>query len=249
MTTRIALILSEMLISCGLSLAQQAGQVRPIPTVGAVLAPRPVPDDSLTRFDLDFPGGTPEQLVRAIEKASGKLPNAIIPTEFADLQLPPLKMKSVTVPALFQALALASQKSELEPYSDNRTPGVFTTAYAQVQSNYGFQTQGPPGDDSVWYFFVNRPRNPGVPKACRFYNLAPYLETYKVEDVTTAIQTGWKMLGEVSPPTITYHKDTKLLIAVGGADKLQLIENVLSQLSREKPAPAKSGESAKPVAK
>lgn len=91
-----------------------------------------------------------------------------------------------------------------------------------------------------------------MPKTCRFYNLAPYLETYKVEDVTTAIQTGWKMLGEVSPPVISYHKDTKLLIAVGEQGKLILIDEVLRQLSNPvpksdaKPSPPKTTASEKP---
>ena len=92
---------------------------------------------------------------------------------------------------------------------------------------------------------------PEQPKVCRFYQLTPYLETYKVEDITTAIQTGWKMLGETNPPTISFHKDTKLLIAVGEPSKLQLIDSVLQQLAQGKPQPqrestgAKTAESAK----
>ena len=36
-------------------------------------------DQKLTRFSLDFPGGTPQQLIAAIEKAMAKPVNAIIP--------------------------------------------------------------------------------------------------------------------------------------------------------------------------
>jgi hypothetical protein len=61
--------------------------------------------------------------------------------------------------------------------------------------------------------------------------LGPYLETYKVEDITTAVQTGWKMLGDPSPPTLNFHKDTKLLIAVGELERLKLIDSVLAELS------------------
>ncbi len=67
---------------------------------------------------------------------------------------------------------------------------------------------------------------------CEFYQLEPYLEAgYTVEDITTAVKTGWKMLGITKPPEITYHKDTKVLIAVGEEDKVNLIADVLKQLS------------------
>jgi hypothetical protein len=43
------------------------------------------------------------------------------------------------------------------------------------------------------------------------------------------------MLGVTKPPEITYHKDTKVLIAVGEEDKVNLIGDVLKQLSQGKP--------------
>ena len=56
-----------------------------------------------------------------------------------------------------------------------------------------------------------------------------------VDDITTAIETGWKMLGETSPPTISFHKDTKLLIAVGDPSKLETIDAVLKALQPPQP--------------
>jgi hypothetical protein len=71
------------------------------------------------------------------------------------------------------------------------------------------------------------------PNICRFYQLSPYLdEGYKVEDITTAIETGWKMLGETNLPKLSYHKDTKLLIAVGEPNQLALIDDALRQLKK-----------------
>ena len=61
-----------------------------------------------TKFDLDFPGGTPRDLIAAIQKAWGKPLNAIVPEEFADTTLPALKMRKVTIPQLFEALQAAS---------------------------------------------------------------------------------------------------------------------------------------------
>ena len=40
--------------------------------------------EDFVKFDLDLPGGTPGELVEAIEEASGKPLNAIVPKEHAD---------------------------------------------------------------------------------------------------------------------------------------------------------------------
>lgn len=175
----------------------------------------------LATFDINFPGGTPKELVTTIQKATGKPLNVIIPPEFADTQLPALKMNDVNVGQLFHALDLASTK--FENYSPFQ-PGQRTSAY-------GFRTDGDITDDSIWYFHAdNAPATP-TQKVSRFYALAPYLDHgLKVDDITTAVETAWKMLGEKSPPEISFHKDTKLLIAVGDPVKLQTIDSVLAAL-------------------
>ena len=219
--------------------AQQRPQPAPASTQNA--APR---TQDLGKFDLDFRGGTPRQLVEAIEKTSRRTLNAIVPDEFASLQLPELKMKAVTVHQLFEALHEASVKT---------VPHVYPGGQVEYDKfEYGFKTLEPPNaisDYSIWYFYCLKPLVLENPKTCRFYQLTPYLETYKVEDITTAIQTGWKMLGETNPPAISFHKDTKLLIAVGEESKLQLIEIVLQQLAEGKPLshgePAKNAGAAK----
>ncbi len=187
----------------------------------------------LTRFSIDFPGATPKELVLWIQKATGKPLNAIVPEEFADTKLPPLKMNNVNVSELFNALQMASSKIETYVNSAN---GPYQS-YSQKSTSYGFKTDGRATDESIWYFYVDKvPRvlAPAPDKTCRFYNLAPYLENgLKVDDITTAVQTGWKMAGEKSPPEISFHKDTKLLIAVGDPEKLKTIDAVLQALKPE----------------
>jgi len=166
---------------------------------------------TLTKFDLDFPGGSPNELVAAIQKSMGHPLNAIVPDEYASLNLPPLKMRNVTVAQLFQALETACQS----------TTRVF-----------GFQTQGTISDDSVWYFHFS-----GQPQASRFYLLTPYLDRgLTVDDITTAIEKGWKMAGTSPMPALSFHKETKLLIAVGEWSQLQTIDQVLGALSAPTPA-------------
>jgi hypothetical protein len=200
---------------------------------------------ALTKFNLDFPGGSPAQLVNAIEKAMGKPLNAIIPTEDADVPLPALKMNNVDAPQLFQTLQAASVKTVAYVTSSGNgfAYGLPSQSYSEMTTSYGFKNAGnTPTDDTIWYFYAQKPSLPPLIKNndCRFYSLALYLERgYTVDDITTAIQTGWKMQGDTSPPEISFHKETKLLIAVGEPDKLEVIDNVLKALEplKVKPAP------------
>lgn len=188
----------------------------------------------LTKFNLDFPGGTPAQLVKAIEKALGKPLNAIISDEDANVQLPPLKMNHVDVAQLFQALEAASRKAV--SVESGNFGGPFAGSYSQQWTGYSFKTTSEPlSDDSIWYFHVEKPSLPQVisspPKVCRFYSLTPYLDRgFTVDDITTAIQTGWKMSGATPPPELNYHKETRLLIAYGEPSQLGTVENVLQSL-------------------
>ena len=248
--------------------AQQGGSAPPgIPQQPPPGSRRPTQapgpkSDELTRFDLDFPGGTPQQLVSAIQKAMGRPLNAIVPDESADTRLPALKMNSVNAYQLFQALEQSSHKSEAVTtgtYSGG--PGrMERSSYRIANTSYGFRPgPGNISDDTIWYFYVDRPASPledhpGIAKVCRFYSLAPYLDRHlTVDDITTAIETGWKMLGDSEPANISFHKDTKLLIAVGEPSKLETIDAVLRALdvpSQPKPESAASNpapaEKAKP---
>jgi hypothetical protein len=199
-------------------------------------SPKPATDTpALTKFNLDFSGGTPTQLVKAIEKAMGKPLNVIIPTEDADVQLPPLKMNDVDVAQLFKALEAASIK-QIAVVSGTYYSGYGSqnSSYSTFVTSYGFKTEGKLSDNSVWYFHADKPSLPpmvSTQKICRFYSLAPYLSCgFTVDDITTAIQTGWKMSGDASLPQLNYHKETKLLIAFGEPGKLDVIDTVLKAL-------------------
>jgi hypothetical protein len=217
--------------------------------------------NELTRFDLDFTGGTPAELVAAIEKAMSKPLNVIVPDEFAMQKIPALKMRHVDVSQLFQAIEQAS--------AETVTVTVPPYAPQQYQTSYGFRAKASPlSDDSIWCFTVQKPilppsQAPASSKVCRFYALAPYLERQiavddgatgsqpdgkkagtmrhlTVDDITTAIEIGWRMMGknpgpatmagQNSGPVIKFHKDTKLLIAVGDPAELEIIGAVLRAL-------------------
>ncbi len=131
---------------CLLSLAMLTGHLavaqpqRPPVVSSGTLVLNQQNGPELTRFSLDFPGGTPKQLAAAIEKAGGKPLNVIVPDEYADTKLPPIKVTGVTVPQLFQTLSEGSRK--YYPNSGN------------LLSSYGFQTSDKYAvtDDSIWTF-------------------------------------------------------------------------------------------------
>ena len=68
------------------------------------------------------------------------------------------------------------------------------------------------------------------PKATRVFPLGNYLENYRIEDITTAIQTAWEMMPEKTAGELKFHKDTRLLIAVGSPEQLNLIQEILGSL-------------------
>jgi hypothetical protein len=217
-----------------------AKQIQPSRTASsAVIGGAPVlpaAANDFPKFDLDFPGGTPGDLVKAIQKATGSPLNAIIPDEHVNEGLPALKLKGVIVPQLFEALDLAGRTRVPYVTAYSGFGGQMAPQYQFYTTASGFKTQGQPRPDSVWYFYTDgpppEPPKPELVKSCRFYQLAPYLEQFTIEDITTAVETAWKMLGEKSMPELKFHKDTKLLIAVGVPDKLALIDSVLQALPR-----------------
>ena len=83
------------------------------------------PPQALTKFDLDFKGGRPKDLVAAIQKATGKSMNAVIPDEYANVTIPELKMKNVETVQLFRALDEASRKTEYVRNPDGRVEPAF----------------------------------------------------------------------------------------------------------------------------
>jgi hypothetical protein len=195
--------------------------------------------NSLTIFDLDFPGGTPKDLMKAVEKATGKPLNAIVPDDCVDLKIPAISVKNVTAAQLFEVLIQASKSNErftvLDP-RDRSIGGNGSDVYVD-DTSYGFSTVGVPSENSIWYFHWNRGRELEPwqvlsSTVCKFYQMEPYLEAgYKIEDMTTAVATAWKMLGVTNAPTISYHKDTKILIVVGKQEQVDLVGEVLKQLS------------------
>lgn len=183
-------------------------------------------------FDLDFQGGTPLELVKAIEKALGTNVNVLIPAELADRQMPAFRVNQVN---LLQLMAgIAEYGRQMVTMSSYKPDGSASLVSHQV-TRFGFtpvNADRNPGTRSLFRLYaIDAPRYLDPPKSCKFFQLAPYLQNnLRVEDITTAITTGWDLMGLKQQPQIQYHKETKMLIAFGEAAHLEVITSVLKEL-------------------
>jgi hypothetical protein len=73
----------------------------------------------------------------------------------------------------------------------------YGNGYSHIETNYGFVTQGN-GDNTVWYFQVQKPTEPPpIKDICRFYQLEPLLEKKKAGQVPSLAT----MAGDKTQPT------------------------------------------------
>ena len=207
-----------------LRLSEQADEIRRRreERLGTHASAAPETEELDHRFDLDFPGGTPAELVAAIEKASGRPLNVIIPEDHARTRLPALRLHQVDVPKLFEALFEAMKRQEFRMSANFDTSGSETHTVFQTKDR-------PPTESSIWFFQVYGIRQ--VDRITRFFSLKPYLQSgLTVDDITTAIRTAWEMRGDTETPALKFHEETQLLIAVGPPEQLVTIRDVLKTL-------------------
>jgi hypothetical protein len=202
-------------------------------------------------FELHFKGGTPAELVDALGNAARVRPNVIVQPECKNIVIPPLDLHAVTTWDVFTALNMLS-------------------SYSNTGDKNGTWQPSASGDSEIWLLTHPTPSRPmgqapafgGFPqfgqaqpaqKVCRVFNLTRYLDTFTVEDITTAIQAAWDLLDLDDKVSIKYHKDTKLLIVAGQENQLLVVSDVLRELAANMPATPKpkteagaSGEKEKP---
>jgi len=156
-------LILTILLGAGVAAQVACAQNQPGEPANPTQRPGHVQDlPSWQKFDLDFPGGGPRDLVVAIEKATGKSLNAIILKEDEAVQIPPMKFKDITVPDLFSALTVASQRQE------QTGSGTYTTSYTH-------QTLG---DGTTARVYFKSPKALAADAVCRFYQLPENIHSY-----------------------------------------------------------------------
>ncbi len=161
--------------------------------------------DGSGSFDLSFGGGTPQKLVSEMEKASGLKLNVLIPPELTDARIPPMELRSVSVESVFDSLNVIGRNS--------------------MNSMAWIRATG--GNGNIWVLA----RAADNRKTQAFY-VGHLLKKFKIDDITTAVQTTWQLGGKEAKAELKYHQETQLLIALGHPEQLNTTENVLAQLER-----------------
>jgi hypothetical protein len=189
------------------------------PATGLPTAVRP----NEPRFDIEFPGGGSEDLVAVIEKASKSRQNIVIHPECRGAEIPQFRLQDVSVSQIFTTL------NSLEEPEFNR--GVWRPVPVDGGEIWTLTKY----NKNIYTGFGAMPAQPQRPRIVKVFNLTHYLEAFKVEDITTAVEGAWNLLGNDgsgAPPNIKYHKDTKLLIVVGTDTEMNVVSDVLQQLSQ-----------------
>jgi len=232
-------ILLTALLLCATSqlITAQVGRIDPL--TGAPIGTATLQAESaeeLPKFDLDFPGGPVDGFIMTLQHALKQVDdtffiNIIVPAEFERTQLPYLKLRNVDVLQLFKALELASQKMVAYNVGSFSHDGINRQPIQQTGTKrYGFTTTGPITRNSIWHFFAEEPPRLAPVKMVRYFQLGPYLTQFTMDDIGSAIEAGWNILGEKETPKLNFHQDTKLLIAAGSAEHLEMISTMLKEL-------------------
>jgi hypothetical protein len=167
------------------------------------------PAEELPIFNIDFPGGTPEELVQQLAKASGTRPNVIIPVYVADVQIPKFRLQNVNTFQVFDALNMVADEKGAR--------------------DVRWITEGG-GSNRVWTLA----KAPGKQRSetCQVAFIGYLLDSFQLDDINAAIRTSWEMLGKSSTASLKFHKETKLLIAKGNEEELKLAFEVLKSLQQ-----------------
>jgi hypothetical protein len=188
-------------------------------TMPIAAADAAVPPSSATlaepTFDLDFPGGSIKDLLAAVEKASGQAPNVVIGGGGESLVIPPLKMRAVSLSALFGAL----QTSGIGAWIPNRSAWAVTD----------------PRTFAPW----------SQKGSLQVFNVKTLLKSNDINDLFAAIQLALQLgdKGSKAPADVKFHKETGLLLVYGNSVQVAAVHDVLralesSTLSDTKPSNA-----------
>jgi len=209
----------------GLGAAPQVDPVTGLPMAAQPPAPK---------FDLNFEGGVPQELLAAIATATKERPNVVVHPQCAEAMIPPLQLQSVTAEQVF--ITLNTLHSPLfkdgewrrVPLRDAEIWSLTPTPQAEPNQPHNSPAQG--SFQQRLNQVVQGMTTAQPAKAARVFNLSAVLDDYSIDDVTTAISGAWDLMDGAKDTQIKFHKDTQLLIVVGSAGHLAIVQEVLNEL-------------------
>lgn len=161
-------------------------------------------------FDLDFAGGSFDDLLKTLADASGEWPNVMVGQEAREVDLPPFRLVSVSLEEVFGALSGLAQvpQSALSGISIDKFEGVI------VVKNYRKT-----GEEASKRRFVS------------VFQIGSLLDDLQIQDVTTSIETAWGMAGDETVGQLRFHEETALLFVEGTGDQIGLADDVLDRMA------------------
>ena len=179
-------------------------------------------EDSVPLISIDFAGGSVAQLVTTIAKTNSGIFNVL--GEETDLQtrLPPFSVRQVSPSALGQAIAQLMSPHGLMLWTIDRTTFVL-----RRDSNIAYQQNQAARESSQ---FASIP-------------LAAYLEHQSIDDIVGAIRAAWELspLHKPADLQLKFHPPTKLLLASGSNDAINIVRQVIATLDfQNQKGPTKS---------
>ncbi len=170
-------------------------------------------------FNVDFPGGTIEQLVKAISADGSAIFNVV--GEKADLAtpIPAFSLRNADGESLSNAI---NQMIAARGLNLNRAQGPSMSG-RQGLINYPI--------------YVLTRRNVIDRPASASFQLGRYLEKQSIDDIVTAIRTLWELNPANRPEALQlkYHPATKLLLASGTPEAIDVAGKVIATLAGPPP--------------
>lgn len=171
------------------------------------------PNDRIQRFDLDFEGGTAAAYVRAV-RAVRPDANIVLMTDAADVPMPPVQLKSVTLDgalAPFDGLRVSLGREFVE------------LALVPHREPYG----------AVELYTVVAERHAEA-ATTQVYSVSEMLDgKVSSDDMLTAIETTLDMLaGTYAEAQIRFHPETGILIVRGHPEQVDAVQDVVRELMK-----------------
>lgn len=200
-------------------------------------------------LSVDFPGGTVADYVRAVQAAAadqiGQAANVVLPAEAAQVKVPPITLRDVSVQTALEALTYtlaegSPDRFDIEPFGRS-----YPAAPAQAYAIRHFKAsalqaralaRGVPVLPSVAVeVFSIRELSEladgeviiSVDKSTQVRGLTPETILTSVEAALTLADIGG------SPPELKFHQDSGLLIVRGSPQQLELVRGVLRELRNQ----------------
>ena len=164
-------------------------------------------------YNIEFEGGNLISLLKKIMASSNGNINIIWSSDIEGLgpDFPELTLQNVGEKNLYEVLGYMVRNQSNQKIVFARSGNIWSV-----------------GSDALQMIARQAPEEPKP--MVNFLAIQDVLDTFPLEAITTAIQTGWELAGVANDATLKFHPDTKLLIFKGNSEAYTIVLSVIGQL-------------------